>query len=167
MASVLSAARDRVAALAVTAFSITGNTRLFDVATAEKLDWRQLMQRVEQNAAAEGIAPPYGVLAYSPARQVDSSLRSVTYEQQIHILYVGSLRNGSTTKTSMALRTEIEDALLSLQNAILTDTAGSIQSWDCEIDCDEGNAPNSYYMATGTALYAGILRMTLMLGYQL
>jgi hypothetical protein len=167
MASVLSAARDRVAALAVTAFSITGNNRLFDVATAEKLDWRQLMQRVEQDATAAGIAPPYAVLAYAPARQVDSSLRSVTYEQMIHVLYVGSLRNGSTTKTSMALRTEIEDALISLQNSILTDTNGAIQSWDSEIDCDEGNAPNSYYMTTGTMLYAGILRMNLMVGYLL
>lgn len=164
MASFISAARDRIAALCVTSFAPAGNNRLIDVATAEKIDWRQLMERVEQDASANGLAPPYTVLAYGPAVEADASLKSTSYEMQVHVLYVVSLANGATTKTASEVRTEIEDKLLGLQSSVYTDSSGSIQCWDSEIDCDSGNGPNSYYLTTGTPLYAGVLRLNLLIG---
>jgi len=164
MASVLSAARDRVAALAVTAFGISGNNRLMDVAVAAKTDWRDLMERVEKNASAVGIAPPYAVMAFAPAQQVDGALRSTTFDQIFHILYVASLRNGSTAIPVFTVRTTIEDELLQLQQAVFNDTSGSIQCWDCQIDLDENNPANNYYGQFQIPLYAGILTMTIQTG---
>lgn len=161
--SAISAARDRFTALAITSFGLTGDT-VMDVGAAEKIDWRQLMSQVEAGTASSGIVPPYAVLIFGPAIPFDGALPSRTYQMECHGVFITSTRTGSTAKTQSEVRTEIEDALIAFQSALLGDTNGALQTWESEVNCDQSNPANAYYMEFAVPLYAGILRANIICG---
>jgi hypothetical protein len=163
MPNVIQAARDKLAALTRTAFGL-GSGTLMDVMTAERVNWRKLMDQVEKDATAEGIEPPYGVLAFSPARRTDLALNSISRTFDVRAIYVASMRDGSAQKTAAEAREEIEDALIALETAIYGLSTGELQAWDATIDLDHSNPPNAYYAKFNLPLYAGILHVPVMVG---
>lgn len=166
MSNVIQEARDRLAELTVTAFGLGGNERLFDIQVAAKIDWRSLMQKVEENSSATGLIPPYGVLAYGPARTEGGALNSQTMMLDITVVCVEALKSGGTARTSSETRTLIEDSLLLLRTNIFAETTANakFQAWDAVIDTDQDNPANSYYLQYKLPLYAGIMTMPIMVG---
>jgi hypothetical protein len=163
MPNVIQAARDQIASLTRTAFGLSGGT-LMDVATAERVNWRKLMEQVEQDATASGITPPYGVLIFGPAKRADLALNALSRDMEIRALFVASLRDGASTKAAGEVREEIEDKLIALETAILADSSGTLQCWDTEIDLDALSPANQYYMDFNLPLYAGYLTSRIMVG---
>ena len=164
MASYLSNARDRIAEIAVSTLGLSGVNKIFDIATAEKVDWRGLMARIERDATAEGLTPPYCVIVFGPAMPTDLGLSNRARAMEVHVIYISDLRSGSTSLSMAEVRTNIEDKLVAYEAALLTDADGTIQTWDISTDLDSSNPANDYYQTFGVPLYAGILRAQIICG---
>lgn len=139
----------------------------FDIEDAERINWRDLVDRYERNATGEKLGYPWVVVGYEGMGDSDWGLANDAYEFHLTIWYVDGIRNGTSTgKTTDALRDGIETKLNAVKDAFRADSTGKFQMLDTGLsfDLSVNNAANSYFMSANVPLFAGALSMIVLVG---
>ena len=159
MSSFISGARDRVYEIIDSVWSV--NT-IFNAETAERINWRDLIAKVE--AGGTGLTPPYCVCVWGAQTSVVDTVTADAYNMPVSILYVTSTNSSGTKKNSRVLLTEIEDNLRAFVDALKADTSGAFNVWEFSTDAADSNPANQVFLDSDIAMYAGIVTANLLIG---
>lgn len=166
MATFISAGREEIIDAIRTGLN-DSSIKGFDVEDAERVNWQNLVERYEANSAGEKLAYPWVVVDFGQLVAGDWGLRNDAYEMPLTVWFIDGIRNGTSTgKTTVALRTGIEDKLNAVKNALRADTTGKFVMLDSGISLDLSveNVPNNYFLSSNVPLFAGGLRCRILIG---
>lgn len=166
MAQFVSTAREELID-AVRAGLNDANIKGFDIEDAERINWMTLVERYEANLSGEKLAYPWIVVHFGQMTTVEWGLRSDCYELPFTVYFIDGIKNGTSTgKTTIALRTGIEDKLNAIKNALRADTTGKFTMLDTgiSIDLSVDSAMNSYFLGGNIPLFGGSLATRILIG---
>lgn len=134
----------------------TGMTRFFEDMTAERLNWRQLLEQFEKTAGTEGFTAPYGVAVWWQMEDTDEwGFGGVTLRSKCHLWYITSTKGaGGVTKGVAAVRQEIQDAGETLAGALKAISGPDTTVLSTHLDAGPGNVANAYFLDKGIPLAA-------------
>lgn len=128
---------------------------VFDVATAERFNWRDLIEKAEKGLP-NGLVAPYGVAQWPQVSGEDWGLANDVYGMMVSLWYVTSIKESDgTLKPAKDVYTELEGRFDVLKDWLYAyDGSGLSTVLSASYDLSDGNAANRFYLTSNYPFYA-------------
>lgn len=158
----MSYSRDsQVAILQVARATWPDLVRFYEDFTAERMNWRQLMQSFEESDGATGLAHQYGVAVWFPLTpSEDFGFASEAYTGRCDLFYITrTVTIAGIERQVKEIRGELETAASDM-TAALRELSGDVQVMDCTIDTSPASVANGYFLEKKIPLAAAMVSAT-------
>ncbi len=127
---------------------------VFDVATIERFNWRDLIERAEKGLP-DGLVAPYGVAQWSTTSSEEWGLHNDAYGMMVSIWYVTGTKDADDVKKpTRNVYTELEGRYDALKTWLYAYSGGALSVLSATYDLSDGNAANRFYLASNASFYA-------------
>jgi len=139
--------------------------QIFDVATADRFNWRDLVQKMEEGAPG-GLQVPYVVAQWSPAVSSGAfGLHNDSYEQSVGLWYVTSTHMADgRPKGAKDTYSELESRYLAMRTYLYAYAGGKATILEASLDISDTNAANAYYLGSNLPFYAALITVRFSIG---
>lgn len=120
--------------------------KFYEDLTAERLNWRTLMEQFEQSGGVSGVPRNYGVAVWFPATESDEWGIDGMMESRCDLFYIVSiLEVGGDYRSVAAVREELATAGESMHDALkgLNEEMGIL---NVDIDASPANVANAFFL---------------------
>ena len=137
----------------------------FNVETAERYNWRDLVEKMEQGAIG-GLQVPYVVTQWSPSASSGAfGLHNDSYEQGCVLWYATSTHQADgIPKGSKVIYTELEDRFKAMKDYLYAYGGGKATILEASLDISDANMANAYYLGANQPFYAAAITIRFSFG---
>lgn len=139
--------------------------KFYEDFTAERMNWRQLMQSFEESDGASGLAHQYGVAVWFPLTpSEDFGFACEAYTSRCDLFYITrTVDLAGIERFVKDMRAELEEAATDM-TAALKELTGDVQIMECTIDTSPANVANSYFLEKKIPLAGAMVSATYLTG---